>query len=103
MSRSLFSALAALAFACCALGQNANGVLDGRVTDSSGAAVPGAKVTIENQGTGTRQEFTTNSEGRFYQGQVLIGTYRVTVENAGFQKYVQSLPPPLHTTNEHEM
>jgi hypothetical protein len=90
MSRSLIAFLAALAFATCASAQNANGVLDGRVTDSSGAAIAGAKVTIENQGTGTRQEFTTNSEGRFYQGQVLIGTCRVTVEHPGFQKYIQN-------------
>src|SRR5438105_14489446 len=90
MSRSLIVAMSALALACCASAQNANGILDGRVTDASGAAIAGAKVTVENQGTGTRQEFTTNSEGRFYQAQVLIGTYRVTVENPGFQKYIQN-------------
>ncbi|MEO7142141.1 MAG: TonB-dependent receptor [Bryobacteraceae bacterium] len=70
--------------------QNANGILDGRITDLSGAAVPGAKVAVENQGTGTTQQFTSNSEGRFYDGQVLIGVYRVTVERTGFQKYQQS-------------
>jgi hypothetical protein len=83
-------AAAALVAACCASAQNANGVLDGRITDASGSAVPAAKVIIENQGTGVRSDFSTNSEGRFYQGQVLIGEYRVTVEKSGFQKYVQS-------------
>jgi hypothetical protein len=83
-------AVAALVITCSATAQNANGILDGRIVDSSGSAVPAAKVTVENQGTGVRQDFTTNSEGRFYQAQVLIGEYRVIVEKAGFQKYVQN-------------
>jgi hypothetical protein len=73
-----------------AFGQTATGVLDGRVDDSSGSAVPGAKVTIENQATGVHQDLVTNSEGRFYQGFVLPGAYRVSVEKTGFQKSVQS-------------
>jgi hypothetical protein len=90
MFRSLIIGIAALSLCSFALAQNANGILDGRVTDASGSSVPGAKVTIENQDTSVKREYTTNSEGRFYQGQVLIGTYRVTVEKAGFQKYVES-------------
>src|ERR1043166_7680647 len=90
MFKSLIGSIAAIALCSSALAQNANGILDGRIIDSSGASVPGAKVIVENQGTGVRQEYTTNSEGRFYQAQVLVGTYRVTVEKAGFQTYVQS-------------
>ena len=90
MFRSLIVGIAALTFCSFALAQNANGILDGRVTDASGSSIPGAKVTVENQDTSVKKEYTTNSEGRFYQGQVLIGTYRVTVEKAGFQKYVES-------------
>ncbi len=82
--------LVALIFCFCAAGQNANGILDGRIVDSSGASIPGARVMVENQNTGVKKEFTSNSEGRFYEGQVLIGTYRVTVEKTGFQKFVQS-------------
>jgi hypothetical protein len=91
MSRSQMTlGLAALILCFCAAGQNANGILDGRIIDSSGASIPGARVTVENQGTGVKKDFTTNSDGRFYEGQVLIGTYRVTVEKTGFQKFVQS-------------
>src|SRR5437016_3386037 len=90
MLRSPIVVIAAIALCTSALAQNANGILDGRITDSSGASIPGAKVTVENQGTGTSQQYTTNADGRFYQGQVLIGAYRVTVEKTGFQKYVQS-------------
>jgi hypothetical protein len=71
-------------------GQTATGVLDGRVNDSSGSAVPGAKVVIENQATGISSELTTSSEGRFYQGFVLPGSYRLTAEKSGFQKYVET-------------
>ena len=90
MFRSLMVGIATLTFCSFALAQNANGILDGRVTDASGSSIPGAKVTVENQDTSVKKEYTTNSEGLFYQGQVLIGTYRVTVEKAGFQKYVES-------------
>src|SRR5260370_14123267 len=90
MFRSLIIAIAALALCFSASAQNANGILDGRITDASGSSIPGAKVTVENQDTGVKREYTTNSEGRFYQGQVLIGVYRVTVEKSGFQKYVES-------------
>ena len=90
MLRSPIVVIAAIALCSSALAQNANGILDGRITDSSGASIPGAKVTVENQGTGASQQYTTNAEGRFYQGQVLIGAYRVTVEKTGFQKYIQS-------------
>ncbi len=79
-------------FVCCfyAMAQTATGVLDGRVTDATGAAIPGANVSIENQDTGVHQEMKTNSEGRFYQGFVLPGVYRVTVQNPGFDKHVQN-------------
>jgi hypothetical protein len=90
MFRSLILAIATLALCSSIWAQNANGILDGRITDASGSSIPGAKVIVENQDTGVKREYTTNSEGRFYQGQVLIGAYRVTVEKAGFQKYVES-------------
>jgi len=60
------------------------------VTDASGAAIPGASVTIENQATNVRQTQQTNSEGRFYQRYLATGKYSVTVQRTGFQKYVQS-------------
>ncbi len=70
--------------------QNATGTLDGRVTDASNAAVPGASVTVESQATNVHWTMTTNSEGRFYQRYLQPGLYRVTVEKPGFQKYLQN-------------
>ena len=90
MHKSLLLVAAILACCLTAAAQNANGILNGRISDASGASIAGAKVTIQNQETGVRQELTSSSEGRFYLPQVLIGTYRVTVEKSGFQKYIQS-------------
>ena len=90
MYRSL--RVVAAAFVCIgsALAQNATGTLAGRVNDASDAAVPGATVTIENLATNVHWSMPTNSEGRFYQRYLQPGSYRVTVEKPGFQKFVQS-------------
>src|SRR5437879_8393537 len=88
MSRSLIFTIATiLIVSSTALGQTATGILQGRVTDDSGAAVPDAKVTIENERTAVRQVTTSNSLGNFVQPYLLPSTYKVTVEKVGFQKY----------------
>lgn len=81
--------LTAILFTGWAAAQNATGTLDGRVADSSGAAVPGANVTVANQATNVHWSLTTNAEGRFYQRYLQPGLYSVTVEKGGFKKYLQ--------------
>ncbi len=56
----------------------------GYVRDSSGAVVPGADVTLTNQGTQTRQVVQTDAGGAFEFTDVKIGQYRVTARAAGF-------------------
>lgn len=77
---------------CCgiALGQTATGTLQGRVSDASGAAVPEAKVVIENQRTGVKFTLSTNSAGGFVQPFLIPSEYRLTVEKTGFQRYLTS-------------
>ena len=72
------------------LGQSASGTLDCRVIDPTGAAVPNAKITVENLATNVKLRNSTTSDGRFYQRYLLPGTYSVTVEASGFQKYIES-------------
>jgi hypothetical protein len=68
--------------------QATTGVIEGNVTDPSGAAVSGAKVTVTNTGTGLERQTTSDSSG-FYRVVLLpLGTYRVTVENPGFARLV---------------
>ncbi|HTS05340.1 MAG TPA: carboxypeptidase regulatory-like domain-containing protein [Candidatus Eisenbacteria bacterium] len=61
--------------------------LSGTVTDTSGAVVPGAKVTLQNTGTKVVRQLTANSDGYFSATQLPTGTYNVTAEAKGFEKY----------------
>lgn len=90
MMRFLLIVSGAFVFTCGAFAQNAAGTLDGRVVDASGAPVPGARVTIENQATNVKLRTPTNDDGRFYERYLLPGTYSVTVEHPGFVRYVQT-------------
>lgn len=62
--------------------------LSGTVSDSSGAVVPGAKITVTNAATGIAQQLTTNKEGYFSIAQLSVGTYDVSVQAKGFEKWV---------------
>jgi hypothetical protein len=68
----------------------ANAGLTGTVTDPSGAVVPGAKVTITNQGTGQESHTITSSAGTYSVTGLTPGVYSVTVEATGFKKQVQN-------------
>jgi len=63
------------------------GRIFGTVTDATGGAVPNAKVTITDQNKGTDFDVTTNESGNYDKGQLIPGTYTVTVEAPGFNKY----------------
>src|SRR5579863_2799746 len=56
----------------------------GEVSDASGAAVPGATVTIGSLETGLQRIATTDDSGRFNFTQLKPGTYAVRVEAQGF-------------------
>ncbi|MSV30344.1 MAG: TonB-dependent receptor [Bryobacterales bacterium] len=63
--------------------------IQGAVTDSSGAAVTGAKVTVLNVATSFVSSVTTGAEGTYYVPYLMPGAYRVTIETAGFKRYVR--------------
>jgi Carboxypeptidase regulatory-like domain/TonB dependent receptor-like, beta-barrel len=66
--------------------QATTGVIEGTVTDPSGAAVAGAQVTITNTGTGYERQVTADSSG-FYRAVLLpLGSYSVAIEKSGFAK-----------------
>jgi len=64
--------------------------LVGSVMDSTGAVIPGAKVTISNPEKGFTREMTSNSAGQYAQSAIPIGNYVITAEAAGFQKLVRT-------------
>jgi carboxypeptidase family protein/TonB-dependent receptor-like protein len=83
----LFALLLALN-AGIALSQVVTGSIVGRVTDTTGAVVPGAAVEIQNVETGFSRADQTDSEGRYVARNLPLGSYSVTVQHAGFQAQV---------------
>jgi hypothetical protein len=56
----------------------------GQVMDATGAAIPGATITIINRATGLKRSGKTDNEGRFNFPQLEPGTYSVKAEAQGF-------------------
>ncbi|HEX9119057.1 MAG TPA: TonB-dependent receptor [Terriglobales bacterium] len=73
-----------------ALAQRIDGTLRGVVEDPTGAVVADAKVTATNVATGVAQHSTTTNAGSYTFPNLLVGTYTVTVEKAGFKKYART-------------
>ena len=70
-------------------GQDYRSRIQGSVTDSSDAAIVGAQVTLLNTQTGVSVVQNTNVAGHYLFDLVEPGTYTITVESAGFSKFVQ--------------
>jgi hypothetical protein len=70
------------------LAQDATGKILGTVTDSNGAVVPDAKVTVTDVATKLGRETKSDKEGNFQILSLPIGTYQVTTEKQGFKKAV---------------
>src|SRR5262249_15487317 len=85
---SLFALLAALLSA-----QDYRGRIQGVVRDSSSAVVAGATVTLHNVNTGISTVRKTGEIGHYIFDLVEPGSYRITVEAAGFTRFVQENIP----------
>src|SRR5580704_2638713 len=79
----------AFVLVCCAAlsAQNvvSTGALAGRVTDQSGALVPGVSVLLRNLATGAQQSVHSNSTGLFRFPVLAPGTYSITASLNGFR------------------
>src|SRR6266403_5945236 len=64
-----------------------DGAIGGKVLDSSGAAVPNAKVTVKNRGTNAEETVMTDDTGYFRVGKLQPATYTVSVEVQGFTPF----------------
>ncbi|QOY90149.1 TonB-dependent receptor [Paludibaculum fermentans] len=64
--------------------------LNGFVTDASGAAVPGAQVTIRETQTGFTRTQETNTQGQYTFTGIPAGIYDISVERSGFQVSTRS-------------
>ncbi len=70
--------------------QTLYGSVIGSVKDSSGAAIPGATVTITNKETSLTRDATTSDDGAFSIINVLPGNYDLKVSLQGFREYVKT-------------
>ena len=71
-----------------AFSQSTNATVSGTMLDPAGARVPNVQVMAENVNTGVVLTTTTNEAGVYVFPSVQPGQYRLTVEAAGFRKYV---------------
>ncbi len=60
------------------------GSVSGTVTDRSGAVIPGATVTLTNEGTNVSRSVETDASGLYVFSPVRVGTYTVSVSKTGF-------------------
>lgn len=70
--------------------QQYSGSINGTVTDSTGAAIPGATITLTNTGTGAKVTATSGGQGEFTFAQLPIGTYSARVSKANFKDFVET-------------
>ncbi len=76
----------------CAQATGNGGTIQGTVTDPSGAAVPGADVTLSNAVSAYKQAVKSGSDGSFRLTNIPPNQYRLEVTAAGFQSFQQDIP-----------
>jgi outer membrane receptor protein involved in Fe transport len=81
--------LCLLFVAVLAHGQGTGGSLTGQVSDSTGAAVAGATVTLINIGTNYQQTAKTDGSGSYLIRPVDPGAYMLQIDAASFARYQQ--------------
>ncbi len=84
-SRIFLATLTLFLFSALALSQTTAGRLLGTLTDQSGAAVPGATVSVTDAERGTARTATTDDSGDYAVPDLQPGTYKIHVEAKGFK------------------
>src|SRR5271170_924254 len=82
--RLLAAILFFLSVTSCLHAQYENGSVVGTIRDASGAAVPGAVVTITNNATGVTTKITANGEGDYEAPSLHVGAYTISASAPGF-------------------
>ncbi len=80
--------IAALAAVCITLSaQTGYGSVNGTVSDSSGAVIPGAKVRLRSVETAIVRDLRSPADGRFVFAEIPPAKYRLEVEHEGFERW----------------
>jgi len=80
----LWAAIPAVVF-----GQNVFGKIAGTVSDSSGASIGQATVTLTNLDTNTNNQISSDSSGSYSFPNISPGRYKIQVEKSGFKSFVR--------------
>jgi hypothetical protein len=87
--RIILMVAATIGFSVAISAQTVTGTLQGTVSDTKGAIVPGADVVVRNLETGQERNLRTDSEGRYSAAFLPLGRYSVSASGQGFSKVVQ--------------
>jgi hypothetical protein len=86
MQSLLVAALIAVSLSASLWSQATTAKVVGTISDPSGASIPGARITIQNQQTGQARTANADGQGNFEFSFLPVGTYTLSVEAGGFQK-----------------
>src|SRR5258707_5062226 len=87
---SCLTAAALLLTSTAAFAQLSTAQLSGRVTDESGAVLPGVTTTATQTATGFMRNTVTDASGAYILSNLVPGPYRLEVALPGFRTYVQT-------------
>lgn len=90
LQRILCTFLLLFAGALCASAQTVTGTLNGTVTDTTGAVVPGVEVIAKSNETGAIRTTKTSAEGYYSMPFLPLGSYDVIINVAGFKKITKT-------------
>jgi hypothetical protein len=88
MMKTLTAVLGCCVVSVALLAQSSTQGIQGLVTDSTGAIIAGAKVTVTNTGQGVTLSTETNDSGNYSFPLLLVGNYDIRVEKEGFKSEV---------------
>jgi hypothetical protein len=88
--QQVLTLLFALLYASSLFAQLDTATISGRVSDSSGAVIAGATITVVNVETNFTSDSKSNAEGFYRVPSLRPGSYRVTAANPGFKTYVRN-------------
>jgi outer membrane receptor protein involved in Fe transport len=86
-----------------AAAQTVTGTIQGTITDTTGSAVPGATVTIQNLETNTTREAISSDQGLYSAPFLPLGRYRITARLSGFGSVVREASVALNATTVVDM
>src|ERR1700740_2727914 len=80
-----------------------SGDIAGTVTDPSGAAVPGATVTVTSRASGATKTLTTNGAGSYRMPLLEPGDYTLVVKATGFESASETVTVTLGTVRQSDI